>query len=91
MGRSRSRSSSCSSRDSNHTNYDVCDYSGIYQYFKKNLLMDKSLMVAGSTAYTSNYSQLSETIPISHSVHTEGTVTNYNIDHFFIIYKYINI
>jgi hypothetical protein len=45
--------------------------------------MDKSLMVAGSTAYTSNYSQLAETIPISHSVHTEGTVTNYNIDHFY--------
>jgi hypothetical protein len=79
----RSRSSSCSSRDSHNTNYEVYDYSGIYQYFKKHLLLDKSLMVAGSTAYTSAYSQLSATIPISHSVHEEGIITNYNIDHFY--------
>lgn len=81
MGRhSRSRSSSVSSTESD---YEHCDYSGVYQYFKQHMLLDKSLMAAGSDAYISTYSQLSETIPVSHSVHEEGLLTQYNIDHFY--------
>jgi hypothetical protein len=82
MGR-HSRASSCSSRSSVESDYEHCDYSGVYQYFKQHLLMDKSLMVAGSDAYINTFSQLSESIPVSHSVHMEGTTTAYNIDHFY--------
>lgn len=88
MGRtSRSRSSSRSSKRSHDRepspDYTTCDYSGAYVYLKNHLLQDKSLMVAGSTAYVSSYSNTSQTVPLATSVHMEGLLTGYNVDHIY--------
>ncbi len=90
MGR-HSRASSCSSRTSKSSNnswYEHCDYSGAYLYLKQHLLLDKSLMAAGSNAFINTYSQLAETIPLAYSVPLEGTLTQHNIDHFYLSSPY---
>ena len=92
MGRrNRSRSSSssrssCSSESSKSSCTTMeecwCDYSGIYQNFKRHLLMDESLMAAGSSVFINTYSQSAETIPLAYSVPFEGTLSQRKFDHF---------
>lgn len=80
MGR-RSRSSSVSSRSTEEDCW--CDYSGIYQNFKRHLLLDESLMAAGCNNFVNTYSQAAETIPLAYTVPLEGTLAQRNIDHFY--------
>ncbi len=85
---SRSSRTSCTTKSSDDSCYEHCDYSGAYLYLKQHLLLDKSLMAAGSNAFINTYSQAAETIPLSYSVPFEGTLSQYGIDHFYLSSPY---
>jgi hypothetical protein len=74
--KSKSHSSSSSSSDS-----DCEDFDELYCYYKKHLLQDPSLMVAGSNAFTNIYNQEIQEIPINAPVRFDITSVNLNTDH----------
>lgn len=74
-----SKSSSCS--DSSSSSSKCKNYKKIYRFYKKNLLQDSTLMLAGTDAYASIYHQNEQMIPLAAAVTFDFTQLSNNVDH----------
>ena len=60
---------------------DECSFDEIYKYYKHRLVVDKELMVAGSSAYGGAINNTTQLIPRSYAASYDANGLMYNVDH----------
>lgn len=78
---SKCKSSSSGSSSSSSSDSECEDFDEVYCYYKRHLLKDPSLMIAGSSVYTNLYNQDTQEIPVNAPVRFDIAAANLNTDH----------
>ena len=77
---SKKHSKKCSKNSNKSDDDKSCNMNEIYQYFKNRLLLDDSLMVAGSNAYYSATSTSEQIVTQTYPMNLNNLTLAYNID-----------
>jgi hypothetical protein len=78
---SSKKSKKAHSSSSESERKDDCNFEEIYKYYKHRLVVDKELMVTGSSAYGGAVNDTVETIPRSYGTSYTKNTLMYNVEH----------